>query len=60
MRIEVMKEKLAMEIAWRMPRWLVYWCAVRVGADATTRDDMHRFEGNVPDMTFLDALKRWT
>ena len=50
-------EKVWIKIAWWLPRELVKWCAVRLGAEATTGD--HRFEGEVPDLTFLDALKRW-
>lgn len=30
-----MKEKLTMLIAWHLPKYLVMWCAIRVGAAAT-------------------------
>lgn len=50
-----MRERIWIWLAWFMPKRLVYWCAVRLGAHAT-------FVGveNVPEMTFLDALKRWS
>lgn len=54
--MERLKEKLLMAIAWRLPRALVYWCAVRVGSHATTGQ-----WGNESPTTLLmmDALKRW-
>jgi hypothetical protein len=52
----IMKEKLQMTIAWRMPRWLAYWCAVRVMANATTG----RYSKQVvPDLNAMEALQRW-
>lgn len=54
-----MIERLTIIIAWLLPRRLVYWCAIRLGSEATVRNDEKRYEGNVPDMTFMDALKRW-
>jgi hypothetical protein len=51
-----MMEKLQMEIAWRMPRWLVYWCANRLVAEATSG----RYSSTiVPELTAMEALKRW-
>ena len=50
------RERLLIWLAWRMPRSLSYWCAVRVGAHATTGDWGHF---NTPETTVLDALKRW-
>ena len=55
-RREVMWERLKMSVAWHMPRWLVYWCAIRLNAHATTGQWGHQ---NVPELTALDALKRW-
>jgi hypothetical protein len=49
-------DKLPLWIAYRMPRRLVMWCAVRVGANATTGEHRNQV---VPDLTFMDALKRW-
>jgi len=36
----------------RLPRWLVYRCAIRLGVEASTH-------GVVPELTFMDALKQW-
>ncbi len=43
-------------IAYWMPRWLVYWCAVRVLMHATTGQWSSQV---VPDLTFMEGLKRW-
>lgn len=51
-----MKDKLQCWIAYRMPRWLVRWCSVRLGAHATTGQWSSQV---VPELTFMDALKRW-
>jgi hypothetical protein len=43
-------------IAWLLPAGVVYWCAIRVVAHATTGI----YGGTVvPDLTAMDALKRW-
>jgi len=52
----IMIESLTIKLAWLMPRRLVYWCAIRLGAHATT--GAHR-EQVVPDLKFMDALQRW-
>jgi hypothetical protein len=50
------KEHTMLWVANRMPRWLVRWCAVRLGAHATTG----RYSSTVvPELSFMDALKRW-
>jgi hypothetical protein len=51
-----MKEKIAIWIAWKLPRLLAYWCAVRVHAHATTGAYSRQV---VPELTAIDALKRW-
>jgi len=51
-----MIESLTIKLAWLMPRRLVYWCAIRLGAHATT--GAHR-DQVVPDLKFMDALQRW-
>ncbi len=56
MRIEIMKEKVLMWIVWRLPKKIVMWCAVRVGAHATTGKYERQI---VPELNFMDALKRW-
>ena len=51
-----MRERFYMWLAWHLPRELVKWCAVRVGASATAGE----YSGQVvPDLTVLDALRRW-
>lgn len=49
-------ERVWMWVAWHLPKALVRWCYVRVGAHATTGK-----YGNttVPDLTMMDALERW-
>lgn len=40
----------------RLPRNLVYWCAIRLMAHAT----QGRYSTQVvPDLSAMDALKRW-
>lgn len=51
-----MADKIWMWIAWHLPKRLVYWCAIRVDAHATTGDYGSQ---NVPDLLAMDALKRW-
>lgn len=49
-------QKLKTSIAWSMPRWLVYWCFVRVVSEGTT----HEYSDTIPtDITAYDALVRW-
>lgn len=56
MRWEVRKEKIKMSIAWAMPKWLVYWCGVRLMANATTG----RYSSQVvPELKAIDAFRRW-
>ena len=43
-------------IAGRMPRWLVYHCAIRLIAHATTGKHGSQL---VPELTALEALERW-
>lgn len=49
-------QKAQLWIAWKLPRWLVYWATIRLAAHAT----MGRHSGTVvPDLTVMDALQRW-
>lgn len=49
-------DAMVRKIAWRLPRRLVMWCYIRVGAHATTG----RYENTVvPELSMMDALKRW-
>ena len=45
-----------MSIAWHMPKWLVKWCAVRLGANAIQGKYSSQI---IPELTFMNALKRW-
>lgn len=51
-----MSDKIAMEIAWLLPRRLVYWCALRLAAHATTGTYGSQ---EVPELRLMDALARW-
>lgn len=51
-----MIDDLMKRLAWLMPRRLVYWCAIRLMANATTGEHSSQV---VPDLTAMDALKRW-
>lgn len=50
-----MREKFARWVAWRLPKKVVYWCAIRVIAYAT-----QGAYGNtvVPELCAMDALER--
>jgi hypothetical protein len=50
------REKLAMRLAWLLPRWVAYWAAIRVGAHATQGK---WGSTEVPALPFMEALKRW-
>lgn len=51
-----MIEKITIAIAWRLPRSLVYWCAIRLLVNATQGPYSNQI---VPDLNAMDALKRW-
>jgi hypothetical protein len=55
-RLRTQKIKLQMAVAWRVPRWLVSWCAVRVVCNATQGQYSNQV---VPELSAMDALKRW-
>jgi len=50
------RERIILGVVWRLPRELVYWAAIRVGAHATTgmwgATDPSR-------VSFMEVLKRW-
>jgi len=49
-------ERFQLWLAFRLPRWLVMRAAVRLMAHATTG----KYENQiVPELTAMDALKRW-
>jgi len=49
-------DKFWLWLVFKLPRPLVYWCGIRLGAFATQGQ-----YGNtiVPELSFMDALKRW-
>lgn len=51
-----MKEKAIMWVVWKLPRSIVYWCAIRLMAHATQGN-----YGNteVPALPAMEALQRW-
>lgn len=49
-------EKVWIFIAWRLPRRLAFWCALRVMAHATTGRWGNQI---VPELLFIDAVERW-
>lgn len=51
-----LSEKIIMWIAFHLPKTLVYWCAIRLMAHATTGQYGNQI---VPELTAMDALKRW-
>lgn len=55
-RLQELKENIYIWIAWHLPRTLVLWCAIRLGAHATQGAWSNQV---VPDLLFMDALSRW-
>lgn len=51
-----MKDRFWHFVARHTPRRLVYWCAIVLGANATQGEYSSQV---VPDLLFMDALKRW-
>ena len=50
-----MSEKFWIWLAWKLPKDLVYWCAVRVASHATTTAGVEE-----PDRVgIIQMLKRW-
>lgn len=50
------RERFHTWVAWRVPKWLAYWCFVRVVANGTVGE----YSGQVPHkLTCFDALERW-
>lgn len=50
-------DKLPLFVVYHLlPKRIVMWAAVRVGAHATTGEYSNKV---VPEMTFLEALQRW-
>ncbi len=51
-----MKERIATWIAYRLPREVVYWAAIRLLSNATVGPYSSQI---VPDLRAMDALQRW-
>jgi hypothetical protein len=51
-----MIDRFWMWLAWKVPSRLAYWCAVRVGANATVPPYGDQV---VPELRFMTALERW-
>jgi len=51
-----MRDKVCRWIAWRLPRRIVYWAAIRLTVFATS--GLHS-DQVIPELDVLDALKRW-
>ena len=49
-------ERLRLRLVYLLPRSLVYWCAIRLIAHATTGKHGAQL---VSDLTAMDALDRW-
>lgn len=50
------KHRLMLKLIWKLPRGLCAWAAVRVMSHATTGQWSNQV---VPELTAMDALKRW-
>jgi len=55
-KMEGKAEKFWIWLSWKMPRKLAYWCAIRVGAHATTGK---YGDTVVPGLSMMDMFKRW-
>ena len=55
-RLEKLSTKLWLWAARQVPKKLVYWILIHVGAKTTTGKYSNTI---VPEMTFMDALDRW-
>lgn len=53
---EKWRDKAIQFVVWKLPYRLVYWCAIRVIADATTGKYKHT---DVTELQAMEALKRW-
>jgi hypothetical protein len=51
-----MRDRVCRWIAWRLPRGVVYWAAIRLVTFATSGTHSDQV---VPALDVLDALERW-
>lgn len=49
-------ERVTRAIVWNLPKWIIYWAAIRLFAHATTGE-----YGNTvaSELTLMDAIGRW-
>lgn len=50
------KENVIRKFVWKLPRYLIMWCYIRVVAHATTGNFGNTI---VPEISAMDVLKRW-
>jgi hypothetical protein len=55
--IRKLSDKFWLWLVWKLPKPLVMWSTVRVVAHATSGE---YGDTSVPDITAMDALKRWS
>ncbi len=48
--------KLHYWIVDRLPRWIIYWCAMRLWVAGTTGSYSHTI---APELTLDEAIRRW-
>lgn len=51
-----MKNIIIRFIVWHLPKPIIYWSAIRLGVNATQGEHSNQI---VPNLKFIDALKRW-
>ena len=51
-----MIDKIQMYIAWKLPKGIAMWCAVRLAAHATQGEYSNQA---VPELTVIESLNRW-
>ena len=51
------KERIAIWVAWKIPRWLALWCFVRVSSEAITKQPESE---TFPELTCIDASRFWS
>ena len=50
------QEKFWLKLAWMVSKKLAYWCAIRLGANATQGKYSSQ---EVPELSYMEALERW-
>ena len=55
-----LKEKLQFKVAWLMPKWLVYFCSIRMIAHATQGQYGNTIVPDLTSMTIDEAIQKAT